>query len=199
MVVIDVNSGRASNERSQEGNAVKTNFEAVKEVAKQMRLRDIGGIICVDFIDMQQEENRRRLYNEMKNEVARDRAKTIVYPVTQIGLMQMTRQRIRRNLSDRTSDDCPLCFGTGKVQSPATTVAAVDRWVRNFRAGTWSFRVTIAAHPYVCHYMQRNRSISLWKWLRSYFVMVTLREDDSLDAGEFRCYRGEKEITRQYT
>ncbi len=198
MVVVDVNSGRASNERSQEGNAVKTNFEAVKEVAKQMRLRDIGGIICVDFIDMQQEENRRKLFNEMRNEVARDRAKTVVYPLSQIGLMQMTRQRIRRNLADRSSGDCPLCFGTGRVQSPETTVTGIDRWMRNYRAGTWHFGVTVAAHPYVCHYMQRKRSSTLWKWLRSYFLFVALREDDSLDAGEFRCFRGGNEITRQF-
>ncbi|MFM8496843.1 MAG: Rne/Rng family ribonuclease, partial [Planctomycetia bacterium] len=86
MVVVDVNSGRASNERTQEGIAVKTNFEAVREVARQLRLRDIGGMVMIDFIDMQQDENRRRLVSEMKREVSRDRAKTIVYPLTPLGV-----------------------------------------------------------------------------------------------------------------
>jgi len=200
MVVIDVNSGRASNERTQEANAVKTNFEALKEVAKQMRLRDIGGMVLVDFIDMQQEENRRKLMTEMKREVSRDRAKTIVYPVTQLGILQITRQRIRQSMAERTSEECPFCMGTGRVLSAASTVAGIDRWLRNYRAGTWGLRVTIATHPYIIHYIQRNKAQTLRKWLRGYFISVTLREDDSIEAGEFRCYVGSatKDITRQY-
>lgn len=200
MVVIDVNSGRASNERTQEANAVKSNFEALKEVAKQLRLRDIGGMVLVDFIDMQQEENRRRLMTEMKKEVSRDRAKTIVYPVTQLGILQITRQRIRQSMAERTSEECPFCMGTGRVLSAASTVAEIDRWLRNYRAKTWGLRVTIATHPYIIHYIERNRAQTLRKWLRGYFLSVTLREDDSIEAGEFRCYVGSatKDITRQY-
>jgi ribonuclease G len=199
MVVVDVNSGRASSERSQEANAVKTNFEAAREVAKQMRLRDIGGMIVIDFIDMQQEENRRKLLAEMKTATARDRAKTVVYPISQLGLMQITRQRIRQSMAERSSEDCPLCFGTGKVQSPATTVTAIDRLLRNYRARTWKLVTTIEAHPYVVHYMQRNRRKTFWKWLRGYFLWVRYKEDDNLEAAEFRCLTGSgKDITKQY-
>lgn len=200
MVVVDVNSGRASNERSQEQNAVKTNFEAVREVAKQLRLRDIGGIIMVDFIDMSQEENRRRLVNEMKREVARDRAKTVIYPITQLGILQITRQRIRRNIAERSSEDCPLCFGTGKVQSPETTVTSIDRWLRNFRARTWGIRVTVAAHPYIVHYLERHRGRTVRQWLRKHFLFVRLEEDASLEAGEFKCFRSgsRADIARHY-
>ncbi len=200
MVVIDVNSGRASNERTQEANAVKTNFEAMKEVAKQLRLRDIGGMVLVDFIDMQQEENRRKLLNEMKRETARDRAKTIVYPITQLGIMQITRQRVRQSMAERTSEECPFCLGTGRVLSASATVSGIDRWLRNYRARTWGLRVTVATHPYIVHYIQRNKASTLRKWLRSYFLSVTLREDDTIEAGEFRCYAGSttKDITRQY-
>ncbi len=200
MVVVDVNSGRASNERSQEGNAVKTNFEAVKEVAQQLRLRDIGGMIMIDFIDMQQEENRRRLLTEIRRELQRDRAKTVVYPLSQLGVLPMTRQRIRQNISERTSEDCPMCFGTGKVQQPSTTVDAITRWLRNYRAQTWGLRVTVAAHPYVVHYIERHKSQTLRKWLRQYFVIVNLREDDSLEAGEFRAFKGTStdDLTRRY-
>ncbi len=200
MVVIDVNSGRASNERSQEANAVKTNFEAMREVAKQLRLRDIGGMVLVDFIDMQVEENRRRLLNEMKHETSRDRAKTIVYPITQLGIMQITRQRVRQSMAERTSEECPFCLGTGRVLSAASTVSGIDRWLRNYRARTWGFRITVATHPYIIHYIERNKASTKHAWLRSYFLFVNLREDDTIEPGEFRCYSGSdtKDITRQY-
>lgn len=199
MVVIDVNSGRASNERSQEGNAVKTNFEAVVEVARQLRLRDIGGMVVVDFIDMANEDNRKRLFNEMKRELQRDRAKTVVYPVTQMGLIQITRQRIRQAMAERSSEVCPMCFGTGNVQSAATTVTAIDRWLRNFRAGTWKLSVVVAANPFVVHHIQRNKGSTTWRWLRQYFLRVRLREDAELDAGEFRCYVASGvDVTRKY-
>jgi ribonuclease G len=200
MVVIDVNSGRASNERTQEGIAVKTNFEAAKEVARQLRLRDIGGMIMIDFIDMNQEENRRRLVNEMRRELLRDRAKTVVHPLSPLGILQMTRQRIRQSMAERTSQECPFCLGTGRVISPESVVADIDRWLRRFRAGTWSIGVTIASHPYIIHYIQRNRSTTLNRWLRSYFLRVHLREDDSIEAGDFRCFSGtsSNEITSKY-
>jgi len=200
MVVVDVNSGRASNERTQEQNAVKSNFEAVREVARQVRLRDIGGIIAIDFIDMSHEENRRRLVNEMKRELLRDRAKTVVYPMTQLGVLQITRQRIRRNIAERSSEDCPLCFGTGRVQSPETVVNSIDRWLRNYRARTWGLRVTVAAHPYVVHYMERHRGATLRQWLRKHLLFVRLEEDDSLEASEFKCYRSRSraDIARHY-
>ena len=199
MVVVDVNSGRASNERTQEDNAVKTNFEAAREIAKQLRLRDIGGMVVIDFIDMQQEENRKKLLNVMRDELARDRAKTITYPITQLGLLQITRQRIRQSMAERTSENCPLCFGTGKVQSPATTMTSIDRWLRTFRARTWKLRVTVSAHPYVVHYMQRHRTKAFWKWLRHYFLWVSYREDDEMEAGEFQCFTPSgKDITKQY-
>lgn len=200
MVVIDVNSGRATNERTQEANAVKTNFEAVSEVARQLRLRDIGGMVMIDFIDMQQEDNKRRLIAEMKREVSRDKAKTIVYPLTQLGILQITRQRIRQSMAERTSEECPFCLGTGRVISPEATVAGIDRWLRNYRARTWGVRVTIATHPYIIHYIERNKAQTLRKWMRTYFLFVALREDDAIEAGEFKCYAGgsSKEITRQF-
>ncbi|MBU3742621.1 MAG: Rne/Rng family ribonuclease [Candidatus Kapabacteria bacterium] len=200
MVVVDVNSGRASNEKSQEQNAVKSNFEAVREVARQLRLRDIGGIIAIDFIDMAQEENRRRLVNEMKRELMHDRAKTVVYPITPLGVLQITRQRIRRNIAERSSEDCPLCFGTGRVQSPETIVGSIDRWLRNYRARTWGLRVTVAVHPFVAHYIERHRGTTLRHWLRKHFLFVRLVEDDSVEAGEFKCFRprSRADIARHY-
>jgi ribonuclease G len=200
MVVVDVNSGRAANTQSQEGNAVRTNFEAAREVAKQLRLRDIGGIIMVDFIDMQDEANRRRLINEMKNEVARDRAKTVIYPITQLGVMQITRQRIRQALAERSSDDCPMCFGSGRVQSPATVVSGIDRWLRSYRASTWSIRVQVRVHPFVLFWIRSHAAETTRKWWRQYFLFVKLVEDDTLTGDEFTCHTasGSRDITREY-
>lgn len=199
MVVIDVNSGRASKERSQEANAVKSNFEALSEVANQLRLRDIGGMVMIDFIDMQYEENRRKLVAELNHELERDRAKTIVYPLTQLGVLPMTRQRIRQSMAQRTSQDCPTCFGTGKVQSPDGLVNSIDRWLRNFRARTWKLSVTVRAHPSIVHYMKRNSGATFWTWLRSYFLWVKYELDEDMEGGEFRCFdRRGKDVTKQY-
>jgi ribonuclease G len=201
MLVIDVNSGRASHERTQENNAVKTNFEAVHEVAKQLRLRDIGGMIMVDFIDMQQEENRRRLVNEMRRELLRDRAKTVVHPITPLGILPLTRQRIRQSMAERSSEQCPMCFGTGVVQSPETTLAAIDKWLRQYRARTWGVRLVLAAHPYLIQYIERHPEVSLRQWRKKYFVWVQLREDSRLDADEFRMFKkgASTDITRTFT
>jgi Ribonuclease G/E len=114
--------------------------------------------------------------------------------------MQITRQRIRQSMAERTSEECPFCMGTGRVISAASTVSGIDRWLRNYRARAWGMRVTIATHPYIIHYIERNKAQTLRKWLRSYFISVTLREDERIEAGEFRCYAGSstKDITRQY-
>lgn len=199
MVVIDVNSGRASNEKSQEANATKTNFEAVPEIARQLRLRDLGGIIIVDFIDMQDDNNKRRLLQDMKKELTRDKARTIVFPLTQLGIMQLTRQRIRRNIAERTTEECPMCFGTGKIQSVDTLVASLDRWMRNYRAQTWKFRVKVKVHPYVAYYLRKKTGGMLRRWLLSNFILVSLQEDEGLDGTQFRCYLPSgSEITRKY-
>jgi ribonuclease G len=101
MFVIDVNSGKSISEREQEKNALKTNIEAVREIARQIRLRDIGGIILVDFIDMMRPAFRKKVYIEMRKELERDRAKTIAYPLTQLSLMQITRHRVNQNISEK--------------------------------------------------------------------------------------------------
>ena len=153
LFVIDVNSGRSTNEQEQEKIALRTNLDAVKVVAQQLRLRDVGGIIVVDFIDMQQEDNRKRVWNEMRRELSKDRAKTVCYPITQLGLMQLTRQRIRQNITERLSDACPTCSGVGRVQSPSLILATIERWLRNFRVSTREFGVQIVVHPTVAEYL----------------------------------------------
>ena len=113
--VIDVNSGTRSADVSQEHNAFTTNLEAAKEVVRQMRLRDLGGIIIIDFIDMKLPENRRKLYDAMEELMANDRARHTILPISKFGLMQITRQRLRPEINISTTEACPECKGTGKI------------------------------------------------------------------------------------
>ena len=116
--VVDVNSGNKSNQESdQETTALKTNLVAVKEIARQLRLRDMGGIIVIDFIDMKKADNKRIIYEAMKEEMRDDRSKNTVLPLTKFGLMQITRQRVRPEMNIVTKETCPSCNGTGKIQA----------------------------------------------------------------------------------
>lgn len=132
MTVVDVNSGRFAADRDQEVNALRTNIEAAREVARQIRLRDIGGMIVVDCIDMTQEQNRRRVVEELYRATRADRAQVTVYPITQLGLLQMTRKRVRQNILQVVNETCPTCSGAGMIQSVSTVVSEIERWLRRF-------------------------------------------------------------------
>lgn len=140
MTVVDVNSGRFAADREQENNALRTNIEAAREVARQIRLRDIGGMIVVDCIDMTQEQNRRRVVEELYRATRADRAQVTVYPITQLGLLQMTRKRVRQNILQVVTEPCPTCSGTGVVPSISTVVSEIERWLKRFATTTRSLQ-----------------------------------------------------------
>ena len=118
-----MNSGNKSNsEKDQETTALNVNLQATKEIARQLRLRDMGGIIVIDFIDMRKIENKKAVYQQIKEEMKDDRAKFTVLPLTKFGLMQITRQRVRPELNIVTKEICPTCGGTGKI-APSILVA----------------------------------------------------------------------------
>ncbi|RKZ15455.1 Rne/Rng family ribonuclease, partial [bacterium] len=115
LVSIDVNTGRFTGRRNQEETILQTNMLAAKEVARQLRIRDMGGIIVIDFIDMESESNKKRVFNELRQHLKRDRARHKVFQVSGLGLVEMSRQRVRPSLLSQLSDDCPFCTGTGKI------------------------------------------------------------------------------------
>ncbi|MDC1416368.1 Rne/Rng family ribonuclease, partial [bacterium] len=117
MVVVDVNSGRFVGKKLHEENSLKINLEAAREVARQLRLRDLSGLIVIDFIDMKHQDNQKKVYHELRKELRKDRAKVAVAPITEFGLLEMTRQRIRVSLLDSMSDECPSCNGSGRIMS----------------------------------------------------------------------------------
>jgi len=199
LTVIDVNTGR-SIEEEQEKNALKTNLEAALEVARQIRLRDIAGIIVCDFIDMHQEANRRKLLNEMKNYLARDRAKTVAYPLTQLGLMQITRQRINQNIEEKTSDICHVCQGTGRIISKAVLINTIEKWLKNFRKKTREFKLILQVHPLIATYLTDGTISIASKLMLKYFVKLTVQQNDSVPIDKFRFFsvRKEKEITNEF-
>lgn len=157
MHVIDVNSGnRARGSSQQEDTAVDVNLSAAEEIARQMRLRDLGGIIVIDFIDMSEAANRQKLYDHMIQCMANDRAKHTVLPLTKFGLMQITRQRVRQAMIVETQETCPTCLGTGKVQPTLFFTDKLEQMIKQLTQEEGIRTFTLHVHPYVAAYI-RNR------------------------------------------
>ena len=201
MMVIDVNSGRYAKEKEQELNALKINLESAREIARQIRLRDIGGLLVIDFIDLYDEKNRKKVYDELKKELSRDRAKSVVLPMTQFGIVQMTRQRVRQQLVQTMSEPCPTCKGKGIVQSKSTILRRIERWLGAFRSDTREFRLTLTANPHVIEFLTEGDTMSrLTKLMLKHFVRIKVVPDDSLDLEDFRFFsiRRQEDVTQEY-
>lgn len=200
MVVVDVNSGRYAAKREQELNSLRTNLEAAREICRQIRLRDLGGIIVIDFIDLDDERNRKKVYDELRKEFRRDRAKVTVLPMTEIGLAQITRQRIRQNILHSFSEPCPVCGGGGLVQSKPSIVNEIERWIRRFKSESREFRLNLSVHPTIAGYLTEGTFHRLRKMMLKYRVLVGLEQDAKLPLAEFHFFsrKQDKDITDQY-
>ena len=201
MVVIDVNSGRYAAKKEQEQNSLRTDLEAAREVCRQLRLRDIGGIIVCDFIDLDDERNKRKVYEELKKEFRKDRAKVTVLPMTEFGLVQITRQRVRQNILHSFTEPCPACGGTGLVQSKTTTLNVLERWIRRFKTESTEKRLVIRVNPELADILHGGTVSRLKKIMLKYFLWIKLEPDPDLPAGEFRCIspkQGNKDVTDQF-
>ncbi|MEW6470060.1 MAG: Rne/Rng family ribonuclease [Bacteroidota bacterium] len=170
MHVIDVNSGnRARSENSQETNALEVNLEAAAEVARQLRLRDMGGIIVVDFIDMHNPENRKQLYEKLRDEMKHDRAKHNILPPSKFGLIQITRQRVRPEMNIVTVEKCPSCGGAGEVQAPILVIDQMENDLRYILKEQNHKNVTLCVHPFLEAYLTKGFFSNIKKtWARKY-------------------------------
>ncbi len=178
--VIDVNSGNRTRERSQEQNALKTNMEAAAEIARQLRLRDIGGIIVIDFIDMRESDHRKKLNNFLQKELRKDRARSTMLPVSKFGLIQITRQRLKPSLKIKTEENCPTCQGTGKVQPGILITDQIEHTLADLvQNGTKKLKLIV--NPIVYSYITKGNLFSSkkWKWNRKYGVRLDIVEDQS--------------------
>ena len=186
MYVVDVNSGPYAAKQKQEDNSLKTNLEAAREIAKQLRLRDIGGIIVVDFIDQRIDKNRKKIYDELKKEFKKDRAKTNVIGMSDFGLVQITRQRIRPSVVNSVSKVCPMCGGSGSVVTRDTIVTDIESWISTFRS-TSDFRaVDLYINPYLKSFLERGFFNLRWRWMIKYRLKICLVADESVSLNEFK-------------
>ena len=179
--VIDVNSGNKSNsEKDQETTALNVNLQAVSEIARQLRLRDMGGIIVIDFIDMRKVDNKKAVYAKMKEEMKVDRAKNTVLPLTKFGLMQITRQRVRPELNIVTKEKCPTCGGTGKVSPTLLVSDQIEKNLEYILLKQNEKQLTIALHPFVHAFFTKGIISRRVKWFFKYKQWVKLEVDSSL-------------------
>lgn len=186
LVSIDVNTGRFTGKRNQEDTIVQTNMLAASEVARQLRLRDLGGIIVVDFIDMESESNKRRVLAELRNHLKRDRARTKVFQVSGLGLIEMSRQRVRPSLLSQLSDPCPYCTGTGKVLSLETMSSRIERLVHRIAIVTKEKRLQIQANPMLALYLLEERPEQFKEMCRTFSLEINVMDDPGLHVEEFR-------------
>ncbi|MBS1635094.1 MAG: Rne/Rng family ribonuclease [Bacteroidetes bacterium] len=187
--VFDVNSGnRAKSEKSQEENALEVNLEAAVEVARQLRLRDMGGIIVVDFIDLHNPENRKLLYDKLKEEMKSDRAKHNILPPSKFGLIQITRQRLRPEVNVEVLETCPSCGGTGKVQPSLLFVDQIENTLRYIIKEQNEKNITLNVHPYIEAFIKKGgflRSMQ-WKWYFEHKQWVKIQPMSSFGFMEYK-------------
>lgn len=194
MHVIDVNSGHVCNvEEDQEATALNVNLAAAKEVTRQLRLRDMGGIIVVDFIDMKRLENRRHLYQKMKDYMKDDRSKVTLLPLSRFGLMQITRQRVRPAMSVITKELCPTCGGTGKIDASILTSDRIEKNLKFILMHQNEYNITVFVHPYLYAYFTKGFFSRRVKWLLKYKKWIKLKEDSALGVTDFRFVNKESE------
>ncbi len=194
MYVVDVNSGPYAAKEKQEDNSLKTNLEAAREIAKQLRLRDIGGIIVVDFIDLRDNKNRKKIYDELKKEFKKDQAKTNVIGMSDFGLIQITRQRIRPSVVNSVSKVCPMCGGAGSVVSQDTIVTDVESWISKFKFSTDYRAVDIYVNPYLRSFLCKGFFSQRWKWMLRYKTRITFVADQSISLNEFKATLSGSEV-----
>lgn len=185
MYVVDVNSGPYAAKERQEDNSLKTNLEAAREIGKQLRLRDIGGIIVVDFIDLKDEKNRKKIYDELKKEFRKDPAKTNIIGMSDFGLVQITRQRIRPSVVNSVSKVCPMCGGSGSVVSQNTILTDIESWISKFKHSTKYRALDLYVNPYLKSYLTKGLVSRRWKWMTKYGMKISIIGDENTSLNEF--------------
>ena len=195
LVAIDVNTGRHKNSpEDSESTIYKVNLEAAEEICRQLRLRNMGGLIILDFIDMQSRKEQQSIYQRVKECLQKDKAKTYVLPISRLGLMEMTRQRITESMKATAYDDCPYCLGRGHVKSPLTMSVEIQRKVsailKRRRHDTSDYQLTIVVNPNVYHRLLNEDEKFIVNLEKQYFGKLLFRSNPDLRAEEFKILDG---------
>jgi ribonuclease G len=203
LVSIDVNTGKftGKGKKDPEQTILRTNLEAAQEISKQLRLRDIGGIIVVDFIDMESQENRDQVLRELRTHLGRDRARTKAFEVSNLGIVEMTRQRIRPSLFNALTHVCTACGGIGRVYTPATVVRRIERSLGRAAASKEEKRIVVRVHPEVALRVIEEEPGLLKRLRNRTRLELDMRDDPLMRLDEFRLLSGpaETDVTDKYT
>ncbi len=190
LVSIDVNSGRSTKEHSIEDTALQTNLEAAEEVARQLRLRDLAGLIVIDFIDMEENRNNRSVEKRLKDHLKNDRARIQVGRISHFGLLEMSRQRIRASVLESTMKPCPHCGGTGHVRSDSSVGLMVIRAIEEFLLKDSRHHITVRTPTATALYVLNHKRSNLVELERRFGLTITLESDETLGAQHFAIFRG---------
>ncbi len=190
LVAIDVNTGRHKGSRDQEATILKVNLEAAEEICRQLRLRNMGGLIVLDFIDMKSRRDQQSVYQRVKEGLRRDKAKTHILPISQLGLMEMTRQRHTESVRSAVYDDCPYCKGRGKVKSTLTMSVEIQRKLQEIlkkrERDESDFQLRIVVNPTVLDRLRTEDEKLLIEMEKRYFGKLSFRADTGMHAEQFK-------------
>jgi ribonuclease G len=188
LVAIDVNTGKYVGKRNLEETVFRTNLEAAKEIVRQIRLRDLGGIIVLDFIDMEEPQNRARLFEALETEIRKDRSKTKILQISEFGLIEMTRKRVRQSLERSLTQACPYCAGSGRIKSNTTVALEIWRELMKLRDLHDGQDVIVRVNPVVYSSMQPGDPI-FEETERNLGIHLVFKPDDSLHHEQFDVMR----------
>lgn len=200
LTVVDVNSGRYFGRKDHEKNSLKINLEAAREIARQLRLRDVGGLIVIDFIDMEEEANKRRVFMELLKEFNRDRAATNIQELSKFCIVEMTRERIRPSLIYNIAEPCAVCGGSGLVPTRGTVLANIERAIRRYVATRLDRRVILQVHPTMVEFLNDKPFGRRFRLMWKYWVKIILEEDETLAPHQFRLLvkRNREDVTSKF-
>ena len=199
MVVIDVNSGRFIGKKSHEENSLAINIESVNEIAKQLRIRDIGGLIVIDFIDLMNEKNRKKVYDTFKRLLKKDRAKVSISEFSDFGLLQMTRQRVGLSLLYSLTDECKVCKGLGRIESCDFLITKIENWIKRFKSKNNDRRLILYVNKHIYDYITKTREKTINSLIFKNWIWIELKIDDSINSNEFTVYskKRKKDVTNE--
>lgn len=200
LVAIDVNSKRFIRNKSQEDNIVSLNLTAAKEIARQLRLRDLGGLIVIDFVDMADPENRAKVLNEFSAHLKADKAKISLEEISKFGLVEMTRQRLKPSITQTIYEQCPTCSGKGIVKSKESIAVQLDRWLKNYKFNTKNSLVDISMNEELFNYLTVSENKMLLEMLIKNWIKINFKVNNMLTLYDFRCFLPgtESDVTKEY-
>lgn len=185
LTAIDVNTGRYVGKRNLEDTILKTNLEAVREIAYQLRLRNIGGIIILDLIDMEKEENRRKVFASLQEFLSHDKAKTTIYHLSELGLIEMTRKRTRESLGRSLCDPCPYCEGRGFIKSATTVCFEIFREIKRIAHSSKEKKIMVSVNPEVADLLYDEQRQAVDDIEQEYRKKIIIKADPSLHQEQF--------------